>query len=359
MTGTVDPQAAQLETLRSLLKQLGVTPDQLRTDNAPASAAVPTFDEYIPQVAQAVSPGTRRVYSSYWDRITLHWGARPLSEPTPLEIKRLAEEIRGEVIVRRNARGGRSAAEHLISAMRSIYRHAVMDGLIKEADNPAAKVAKPRRLASTRRAIPDTQLTQIIQIAETTGNDPDLDALLIRLHLETACRRGGALALRPRDLDPDQCLIYLREKGGTTRWQPVSPTLMRYLLAHHKRRGDGDHNQALLRYGNGRPLTYRRYDHVWRRIGRHLPWVAAQQVSTHWLRHTTLTWVERTFSYAVARAYAGHTGRNDIGTTMTYVRAEIQEIATALAALTGEPHPLANPATTTHEHLPVSNPGSP
>jgi hypothetical protein len=30
---------------------------------------------------------------------------------------------------------------------------------------------------------------------------------------------------------------------------------------------------------------------------------------------------------------------------MTYVRAEIQETATALAALTGEPHPLANPGT--------------
>jgi len=349
------PQAAQLETLRSLLQQLGVTPDQLRTDTATASAAVPTFDEYIPQVAQAVSPGTRRVYSSYWDRITLHWGHRRISEPTPLEIKRLAEAIRGEVVVRRNARGGRSAAEHLIAALRCIYRHAVMDGLIREADNPAAKVAKPRRLASTRRAIPDTQLIRIVEIAGTTGNDPDLDAMLIRLHLETACRRGGALALRPCDLDPDQCLIFLREKGGTSRWQPVSPTLMRHLLAHHERRGDSDRNGALLRYRNGRPLTYRRYDHVWRRIGRHLPWVAAQQVSTHWLRHTTLTWVERTFSYAVARAYAGHTGRGDIGTTMTYVRAEIQETATALAALTGEPHPLANPATAPHE-LPASKP---
>jgi hypothetical protein len=38
---------------------------------------------------------------------------------------------------------------------------------------------------------------------------------------------------------------------------------------------------------------------------------------------------------------------------MTYVRAEIQETATSLAALTGEPHPLANPATTAQDHLPV------
>jgi integrase/recombinase XerC len=358
MTGTADERSAQLETLRSLLRQLDVTPEQLLTDSATASAAVPTFDEYVPRVAEAVSRGTHRVYSSYWQRICQHWGTRAITEPTPLEIKRFAEKIRGDVVVRRNARGGRSAAEHLIAAMRCVYRHAVMDGLIREADNPAAKVAKPRRLASTRRAIPETQLAAITHVAATTGNDPHLDALLIRLHLETACRRGGALALRPRDLDPDQCLIFLREKGGTSRWQPVSPTLMRHLLSHHAERGDGDRGGSLLRYQDGRPLSYRRYDHLWHRIGTHLPWVAAQQVSTHWLRHTTLTWVERTFSYAVARAYAGHSGKGDIGTTMTYVRAEIQEVATALAALTGEPHPMATAGTSRHHHAPTANSAS-
>ncbi len=352
MTGSMDQRTVQLETLRNLLKQLGVTPEQLLTDTTAASVAVPTFDEYVWQVAEAVSPGTRRVYSSYWQRICQHWGSRRITEPTPLEIKRLAEEIRGDVVVRRNARGGRTAAEHLIAAMRCIYRHAVMDGLIREADNPAARVAKPRRLASTRRAIPEAQLAAITHIAATTGNDPHLDSLLIRLHTETACRRGGALALRPRDLDTDQSLIFLREKGGTSRWQPISPTLMRHLLAHHAERGDGDRNGSLLRYRDGRPLTYRRYDHLWWRIGTRLPWVAAQQVSTHWLRHTTLTWVERTFSYAVARAYAGHSGKNDVGTTMTYVRAEVQEVAAALAALTGEPHPLATPGHSTRDRPP-------
>ena len=78
------------------------------------------------------------------------------------------------------------------------------------------------------------------------------------------------------------------------------------------------------------------------RIGRHLPWVATQGISTHWIRHTILTWVERNFGYAVARAYAGHTdGGSEAGATATYVRASLAEVAAALAALTGEPHPLA------------------
>lgn len=98
----------------------------------------------------------------------------------------------------------------------------------------------------------------------------------------------------------------------------------------------------LLRYADGRPITSRRYDHLWKRLGEHLPWVATQQVSTHWLRHTTLTWVERNFGYAVARGYAGHadSGSGDAGATATYVRAGVQEVAEALAAMTSEPHPL-------------------
>jgi integrase/recombinase XerC len=44
----------------------------------------------------------------------------------------------------------------------------------------------------------------------------------------------------------------------------------------------------------------------------------------------------------VARAYAGHTdGGGEAGATSTYVRASLSEVAAALAALTGEHHPLA------------------
>ncbi len=49
---------------------------------------------------------------------------------------------------------------------------------------------------------------------------------------------------------------------------------------------------------------------------------------------------ERTFSYAVARAFAGHRGKSS-GTTDTYVKSHLHEVAAALAVLTGEPHPLA------------------
>jgi integrase len=219
------------------------------------------------------------------------WGSRRIDEPTPSEIRQLVQHVRASVVPRRNSRGGRSAAEHLIAALRCLYKHAEEDGLIAPADNPARKVEKPRRLPSTRRAVADKRLAEINHAAAATGDDPELDTLLLRLYTETACRRGGALALRPQDLDPEQYLIRLREKGETVRWQPVSPTLMAALLGHAGERHAPPDGQ-LLRYRNGRRITHRRYDHLWERLGRYLPWVRAQQISMHWIRHTTLTWVE-------------------------------------------------------------------
>jgi integrase len=80
---------------------------------------------------------------------------------------------------------------------------------------------------------------------------------------------------------------------------------------------------------------------LWERLGTQLPWVAAQNISIHWIRHTTLTWVERHYGHAICRAYAGHQSKDD--TTSVYTKANLAEIATALSALTGEPHPHAAP----------------
>lgn len=334
----------ELAAARLLLARLGVTPEQLLT--APSTPrAVPTFDEYIDRVSEAVTAGTGRVYGTYWKRVREAWGSRRLDDPTPLEIRQLAERMKEQLVARRNSRGGRTAAEHLIASLRCLYSYAEADGLITGSSNPAKRVPKPRRLASTRRALSERQLASISEVAATTGNDPELDALILRLHLETACRRGGGLALRRIDLDTEQCMVQLREKGETVRWQPVSPTLARQLAHHFEDRDGAAPTERLLRYRNGRPITSRRHDYLWQRLGKHLPWVATQQISSHWLRHTTLTWVERNFGYAVARAFAGHNGRSDAGTTSTYVRADVYEIAQALAALTGEPHPLVPTST--------------
>jgi hypothetical protein len=150
-------QQAVVEAALVLLERMGLSPADLAAvpQDRPV---VPTFGEYVPVVSAAVSPGTRRAYGSCWNRIVEHWGSRRLDEPTPSEIRQLMVYVKDHVVARRNARGGRSAQEHLVAALRCLYRRAVDDGLISEADNPARKVAKPRRLPTTRRALPDARL---------------------------------------------------------------------------------------------------------------------------------------------------------------------------------------------------------
>jgi integrase/recombinase XerC len=191
----VHPDASRqavVEAALVLLKRMCLTPADL-TAVPQHRKPVPTFAGYIPVVSAAVSAGTRRAYGSYWNRVVEHWGDRRLDEPTPSEIRQLMTYIKTHVVARRNARGGRSAEEHLVAALRCLYQRAVDDGLITEADNPARKVAKPRRLPTTRRALPDNRLAEINEVAATTGDDPELDTLILRLHTETACFSSGQI----------------------------------------------------------------------------------------------------------------------------------------------------------------------
>jgi len=325
--------AETLAAARLLLSQMGITPADLISE----PIDVPTFVQVMPRVRATLKPGTLRTYNTHFRRLEHEWGNRPLTEPTKPELEIMAATIKQQAAARPRGTGN-GAVENFVGAVRCIYQYAEDHGWIRPADNPARKVSKPPRNASNRYAIPPHQLVEINRIAATTGNDPELDCLILRLHTETACRRGGALALRPCDLDPDQCLILLREKDESERWQPVSPTLMQHLLRHAKERG-ATATKQLLRYRSSRPITSRRYDHLWTRIGEEIPWVALQGVTIHWLRHTTLTWVERNFGYAVAREFGRHEGKK-AGTTATYIKSNLLEVAAALAAMTGEPHPL-------------------
>ena len=62
-------------------------------------------------------------------------------------------------------------------------------------------------------------------------------------------------------------------------------------LTEHGQERHAPPGGQLLRYRNGRPISSRRYDGRWARIGRVLPWVRTQQIGMYWIRHTILTWL--------------------------------------------------------------------
>lgn len=206
---TANAKGQEVAAALLMLSKIGLSLDDL-TGATPAKR-VPTFAEFVPQVRAAVTAGTLKAYGTYWDRMVDKWGGRRLDESTPIELKQFAEELRANRVRRRSGDG---TVENFIGAARCLYRHAVAERYIAKDGDPSQMVAKPPRPGSVRHALAGDRLGELSDVASTTGDDPELDALIIRLHTETACRRGAALNLRPVDLDQDNCLIRLREKGG-------------------------------------------------------------------------------------------------------------------------------------------------
>jgi integrase/recombinase XerC len=144
--------------------------------------------------------------------------------------------------------------------------------------------------------------------------------------------------LRRRDLDPTRATVWLREKGGAEREQPVSPSLVGLLEHHATVRGSAHPDDPVFRTSNGRPMSARRFDTIFARARTCQPWADRTPISAHVLRHTAITAVGRLAGYPVAQAFAGHAPPSVTG---RYLHASLTDVATAVAALTGQPHPLA------------------
>jgi integrase/recombinase XerC len=66
--GASADRAAELGAARLLPARMGISAEDLLTEPV-TRPPLPTFAEYMPIVSAAVSDGTRRVYTSYWNRI--------------------------------------------------------------------------------------------------------------------------------------------------------------------------------------------------------------------------------------------------------------------------------------------------
>jgi integrase/recombinase XerC len=310
---------------------LGVTIEDLIAESAgsPDSPSMaPTVAEFVETLRASFSKGTADTYQSYWRLAVARLGDRPIDSIGVDDCDAVVADAVERAQRNRPGTDGRSARENCIGALRALFARAERAGLV--AKSPAVDLEKPRRLPNRRRALEDHELREVIDAVRTTSHDPDLDLLIVRFHLESGARREGALNLRLRDLDGRRSTVWLREKFDIEREQPISPSLLRVLENHTSSRGAITGDDLVLRSRRGRAITRRRYNTVFDRARPCLPWAERTPVSAHILRHTAIT--------AVAQAFAGHSAASVTG---TYTRARIAEVAAAVAALTGEPHPLA------------------
>ncbi len=296
-----------------------------------------TVTAWINEIGPTFSPSTAATYRPYWRLAAALLGDRCLAELTTTDLAALVDAAAERARTHGPDSTGRASRETCIAALRALYARAVDAGHVTT--NPAAALRKPLRTTGRRRALDDGELTDLADAIRATSTDPNLDLLLVRFHLETAARRQGALNLRRRDIDT-RATVWLREKNDTEREQPASPSLVACAVAHASERGGNDAGDAVFRNRRGEPITGRRYDRLFARARNCLGWDARIPVSAHVLRHTAVTRIGRIAGYPVAQAFAGHAPPSVTG---RYLHASLADVATAVAALTGEDHPLAHP----------------
>ncbi|AEI12367.1 tyrosine-type recombinase/integrase [Cellulomonas gilvus] len=341
MTATKSQNVA---TVLAVLASLGLDPADLLAAPPPATAReVLTVSEYLATVRIAASTKSLRTYASYWRKLEAFLGTRRLDAVTATDVEAFANHCQATAVKRANSTEGTGAARNARAAARFVWSRAVRDGLV--VDDPAAKVKQVRRTPKLRRALDAAELDALATVATSSGDDVELDGLLVRFHWETGARRGGAISLTVGAIDADRSTVRLLEKGSKWREVPVTNALLTALLDHATERGGALTSTSPVfclrprRNGGHRPLTRRRYNTIAERWHKALPWAEALGVSMHWVRHTALTETERCAGEAVAALLAGHTGTT---TTSGYTVATLAEVAEALHQRTGFRHPLCD-----------------
>jgi integrase len=271
---------------------LGLTIEDLVAEssgspNGPSIA--PTVAEYVETVRASFSKGTADTYKSYWRLAVTRFGERPIDAIGVDDCESVVTDAVERARRNRPGTNGRSPSENCIGSLRALFARAERAGLV--AKSPAADLQKPRRLPNRRRALKDDELREVIDAVRTTSRDPDLDLLLIGFHLESRARREGALNLRLRDLDRRRSTVWLREKFGIEREQPISPSLYGALENHTSTRGAVAAENSVLRGRSGRPITRRRYNTVFDRARPCVPWpIARRDPPTSCVTRPSLPW---------------------------------------------------------------------
>lgn len=316
--------------LRSVALSFAATRQDLeRIAAALPASCVPTVPDFAAEVTGLLVGRTFSTYRHHLQRLAAEFSDRRLDEVSLLELDRVAVRVRIEAMSRPAARHGYGAQESFVNATRFLFTCAVRAGHLR--DNPALGLVRPRRRRSSRRALSTRELHSLFGAVLETSRDPELDLLILAFARETACRRDGVLNLRRCDILPTPSVV-LYEKFDERREIPVSLPLYRALHLHAEQRASSC--ERVFHYANGRCLTDRRFDTIFQRVAKRLPWAAALGVTLHWVRYSTLTDIRITSGERVAAAYAGHSDESG-GVTGRYTRASFEELQAAHHRLFG------------------------
>lgn len=265
-------------------------------------------------------------------------GAKSLDRVTNADLVRVIAAIRDEARTRVNGVRGKGAEENAQTALRAFYKWARRNGYTTA--DPDSGMSYKKRGKIGRRAFTVNELAQVQQVFDASL-DPELARVFLRLALETGARHAEMLNLTVGDLDEGDGTVRLIPKGfdGTYLEQPVTVSLFEALrrLPAQRMKGRVKSATPLLLNRNGQPVSRRYFEHLCEEVRAAIPALGQGNKSwftTHALRHTAATMVERAGGEAVARLFLGHAASSH---TQDYVSANIDELRATMVAIWGEP----------------------
>ncbi|MGB8652632.1 MAG: site-specific integrase [Mycobacteriales bacterium] len=256
---------------------------------------------------------------------------------------------------------GLGAQENYRNALRSLYLlHSAIPGVGK----PTEGVVLRKRGLSSRRALDSHEMVAMYNAA-LSDRDAELSLLVLDISRETAARRASLIGLNIEDIDLASGVTVLRTKGGKSYQVLLSCDVVMRILARARRLGwegellqdydsqkpDSRATAALVR-ANGTRLTCRWFDEFFARVRKDAGARVPAAVSHHWLRHTTLTQIERVAGPSAASQWAGHLVKNDprevtLGYTKFTLRERVElfnfmfsETPTGRASFANAPKPM-------------------
>ena len=328
-----------------------------------------TIADLVAKANAAMTTNTRRTYLGYMQLLADGDPSRPgpdgrpgagighmgADEVLPSHLERALQVVDQRAARRAKARAEqRAAAErsvrrtngdgaryNAIGAWRRLFEVGIRDRHLAAGMNPASKLKKPKRKkGGARMALEDKLYQDMFALLSSTGDDPELDELILRFLDITGARQEGVLNLRLQDIDRSECTVLLREKFETDVDQPVPDWFIEELLEFAHRRGAVNRGDGLPQAGRAGALQADREASLQLRLLRQLQssftWADDMQVTAHTLRHHATTKVQRHAGSAVSPAFArpALVVTNDI-----YTEASQREVAQAVIDLHGGDHP--------------------
>jgi site-specific recombinase XerD len=181
--------------LNALCDLLGISPAEAlealgKLGETPASKKAPTVNEVVPEVDKLVRAETKRAYKPYWLFLAQEHGDKSLDDIDKPMLEALLlrlEEAPRQSVKRKNWKGGSGAKRSAVHAWRRMWEYAIDKGFTTK--NLAQALRMPKRLPNERRGLTRAEVEMIYEVAASTGDDPTFDCVLLRLLLETGCRR--------------------------------------------------------------------------------------------------------------------------------------------------------------------------